>query len=365
MRLLLKITLIFILLLGGSTSIFSQKMTLSGDVVSGKTYLKYSNIGILNSSFGTVSKNDGSFFLEIPNSYRDSLIVFSSVGYISDTIKIKDIALDRAIIDLKEDIVQLNEVEIKGDKYKNKIIGKKKIPFYFVSHPIEEDKPEFEYGNIFKIYNDTRLNNYRFYIVAYSKFREVTFKLSIYNVKDNVPDKIVNHTNIIYKTTTVGWQNIDLDSYNICLNGLDEIAVVLQLVDFKKEEGGNFTFGVPVTISSKNKLLYRSHSQLNWEQKEGVFLSNINVDYIKGKKEKEIKPDEDDLLSELLTTEWNKVNKYDEEKKHTAYGNDSTSGNYIELENCKIYYEVYGEGEPLILLHGNSGSIIDFYRACS
>lgn len=32
-------------------------------------------------------------------------------------------------------------------------------------------------------------------------------------------------------------------------------------------------------------------------------------------------------------------------------------GKYVEVNNVKLYYEVYGEGEPLLLLHGNGQSI--------
>lgn len=42
------------------------------------------------------------------------------------------------------------------------------------------------------------------------------------------------------------------------------------------------------------------------------------------------------------------------------YGSNSTVGKYLDVNDIKIYYEVYGEGEPLLLLHGNSGSIESF-----
>ncbi len=40
------------------------------------------------------------------------------------------------------------------------------------------------------------------------------------------------------------------------------------------------------------------------------------------------------------------------------YGNNKTVGKYVEINGANIYYEEYGEGEPLFLIHGNSGSII-------
>jgi pimeloyl-ACP methyl ester carboxylesterase len=39
------------------------------------------------------------------------------------------------------------------------------------------------------------------------------------------------------------------------------------------------------------------------------------------------------------------------------YGSNDKVGKYIDVNGIKIYYEIYGEGEPLLLLHGNSGSI--------
>ena len=39
------------------------------------------------------------------------------------------------------------------------------------------------------------------------------------------------------------------------------------------------------------------------------------------------------------------------------YGNNPDAGKYFSNNGVKIYYEVYGEGTPLVLLHGNGGSI--------
>ena len=42
------------------------------------------------------------------------------------------------------------------------------------------------------------------------------------------------------------------------------------------------------------------------------------------------------------------------------YGNNLQAGHYAKVNGIQLYYEVYGSGEPLILLHGNGGSINSF-----
>lgn len=40
-----------------------------------------------------------------------------------------------------------------------------------------------------------------------------------------------------------------------------------------------------------------------------------------------------------------------------GYGNNEAAGAYAEVNGINMYYEVYGEGEPLVLIHGNGDSI--------
>ncbi|MGA3325378.1 MAG: alpha/beta hydrolase [Terriglobia bacterium] len=42
------------------------------------------------------------------------------------------------------------------------------------------------------------------------------------------------------------------------------------------------------------------------------------------------------------------------------YGSNAQVGKYADVNGIKVYYEIYGAGEPLLLLHGNSGSIENF-----
>jgi pimeloyl-ACP methyl ester carboxylesterase len=42
------------------------------------------------------------------------------------------------------------------------------------------------------------------------------------------------------------------------------------------------------------------------------------------------------------------------------YGSNEQAGKYADVNGIKVYYEIYGAGEPLLLLHGQGGSIQTF-----
>ncbi|GAB3946475.1 alpha/beta fold hydrolase [Spirosoma harenae] len=44
----------------------------------------------------------------------------------------------------------------------------------------------------------------------------------------------------------------------------------------------------------------------------------------------------------------------------SSYGNNTKMGKYATIRGFRLYYEVYGTGKPLLLIHGNGGSIENF-----
>jgi len=44
----------------------------------------------------------------------------------------------------------------------------------------------------------------------------------------------------------------------------------------------------------------------------------------------------------------------------TQYGRNAAVGKYADIRGFKMYYETYGKGEPVLIIHGNGGSINNF-----
>ncbi|WP_271767575.1 alpha/beta fold hydrolase [Aquimarina algiphila] len=69
------------------------------------------------------------------------------------------------------------------------------------------------------------------------------------------------------------------------------------------------------------------------------------------------------LLSVFILCTSNAQQKFD-----IPYGNNDRAGKYAKINGIKMYYEVYGKGEPLLLIHGNGADIksmshqIDYFK---
>ena len=319
--------------------------------------IPYCSIGMKNSEIGAITDENGNFSIEIPENNTQNEIVFEAAGYDEKILSVKDLQQNSTII-LHEKSINLNEVLVKTEQMKDKIIGQKTRPMLTFSKMFNENVPTIEQGNIFDIYPKTRLNAYNFYIIPSSKFEEITLKINIYSVKNGLPSESLLDENIIYKTTTTAWQKIDLSPYKFRFKNVEQIAVTVQLVDYKKLENQDFVFGVSAKKSTAKDLLFRYQSQGNWEASAGVFISNLEVLYSKEKLDlNKEKPEEIDTKTQELIAYY----QHKEKAKKSIYGKNK-SGKYIDIADAKIYFEEYGEGEPLIFLHGNNGSIEDFYQ---
>ncbi|WPU97246.1 alpha/beta hydrolase [Mucilaginibacter sp. cycad4] len=50
------------------------------------------------------------------------------------------------------------------------------------------------------------------------------------------------------------------------------------------------------------------------------------------------------------------------QQKGIVYGDNAAAGKYYDVRGIKLYTEVYGKGKPLLMIHGNGGSINAFEK---
>ncbi|MBK9730057.1 MAG: alpha/beta hydrolase [Chitinophagaceae bacterium] len=66
------------------------------------------------------------------------------------------------------------------------------------------------------------------------------------------------------------------------------------------------------------------------------------------------------LLTFAVKTNCYAQNKSVIDSAAIVYGNNSSAGHYASINGIQLYYESYGKGQPLIMLHGNGGAIDAF-----
>lgn len=323
--------------------------------------IAYCSIGVIGLKAGTVSDENGNFELILPDGLTRE-VVFSAIGYLSQTF-LSDKLRAHPQVRLSYDTMALDPVVISQKRLKDKVIGQKSRPMLTFSKMFDQAVPTIEQGNIFALSRETILNSYNFYIIPSSKFEQITLKLNVYSVKDQMPDASLLTQNIIYETKTTGWQKIDLTPYDLTYRDVNQLGITLQLVDYRPLPEQDFVFGISAKKSVGEDLLFRYQSQGFWEKSTGVFITNLDVSFANSKSEgKAVLPisgvlsQEDRQTKDLISFYENK-----ERAKKTDYGKDKR-GQFLDLKDAKIYYETYGEGEPVVLLHGNNGSISDYYQ---
>ena len=106
---MMKMIALLIYLLAGN----AYAQTISGSVVdesSGKP-IPYAHLWIQATTLGTYSSSTGLFQLEIPENAGDSL-VFSCIGYETQTVAVQDISSEELIVTLKSKPILLDKVEV-------------------------------------------------------------------------------------------------------------------------------------------------------------------------------------------------------------------------------------------------------------
>jgi pimeloyl-ACP methyl ester carboxylesterase len=67
------------------------------------------------------------------------------------------------------------------------------------------------------------------------------------------------------------------------------------------------------------------------------------------------------IVSDSIAQDIQKIaNDFQNEMSKTTYGKDDKAGKFYDVRGFKMYCEIYGTGEPLLIIHGNGGSINNF-----
>jgi predicted alpha/beta superfamily hydrolase len=254
-----------VLTLGLTKYSFSQTQII-GKLIDGRNQnpLAYVNIGIKEKNIGTVSKEDGSFTINIPSEYQSDSLTFSIVGYYEVNLPIKGWASDeRATIRLKEKSTQLKELVITGEKPVQKKYGIKRKGAIHFTDGIFKKEDSFEIGQVINLGNSlaqiTSLNLH----TNSSRPDSANFRISFYryDAEENMPKERIFEKSILQRhPINKGWLKFDLRDYNILIKG--NVLASLEFIPDTEKDVKQIFYEVKIGGSSKS--FFRKNSLGRW-----------------------------------------------------------------------------------------------------
>ena len=235
-----------------------------------KEPLPFVNIGVLKKELGTVSNEEGFFFLEVPDLFAKETLRFSMIGFDVRDFQVADleaILLSNNTLVLAEQTTFLEEVVLTAEKkWDTRVSGNsttsKLLITGFTSNQLGNEIALFVKVKKTPAYID----GIQFSVVE-NIYPEVRFRVNVYSSDYRFPDENILKENIfITLKQSEGLISVDLKEYDILVD--DDVFISLEWIDEDLgSEGLWFSAGV------FGKSIYaRSTSQAEWKKQRGLSL---------------------------------------------------------------------------------------------
>lgn len=274
--------LLWSLLLLGSSQIFATNTNnaISGIVIDGDNQapLAFVNIGILNSSQGTVSGPDGTFTLHFTPGEEltaaTAIIRFSHLGYESYEINLEDfVSNENFSISLEADPVILETVQVSATQLTVDQLGSEKTDTKLnVSFSISK-QPNQNLGSAvarkFRVKRNERshLDSLAFF-VRRNNFDTVLFRVNVHSIEERRPGAILHDREILVEVTDrrTGWVTVDLAPYQI--QSTEDFIVSVEWI-YHSEQGSLLQMPLAMPAVGVSHY-YRYGSQDQWKKYAGM-----------------------------------------------------------------------------------------------
>ena len=252
--------------------VLNAQYILQGRIIDALTKepLPFVNIGVLKKELGTVSNEDGFFFLEVPDVFAKETLRFSMIGFDERDFQVADleaILLSDNTLVLAEQTTFLEEVVLTAEKkWDTRVSGNattsKLLITGFTSNQLGNEIALFVKVKKTPAY----IEGIQFSVVE-NIYPEVRFRVNVYSSEYRFPDGNILKENIfVTLKQSEGIISVDLKEYDILVD--DDVFISLEWIDEDLgSEGLWFSAGV------FGKSIYaRSTSQAEWKKQRGLSL---------------------------------------------------------------------------------------------
>ncbi|MFK8006667.1 MAG: carboxypeptidase-like regulatory domain-containing protein [Saprospiraceae bacterium] len=214
------------------------QITIKGKILNKKNKepIPYVNIGIPKHAQGTVSDEDGNYFLKF-NDSNDTVII-SAIGFFSQNKSVNELLQNGEIL-LEQQIHQIKEINLIATEFdKEKLFGKKNKN-RGLSVGFGNAQLGCKIGSSIKIKKETYLKSANFKL-NHADGDSLLFRVNIYHFeKGKIGENILKENITIYAPQKRGILTVDLTPYELIIN-----HDVLLTLEWIKDDNGSGNHGI-------------------------------------------------------------------------------------------------------------------------
>jgi hypothetical protein len=240
---------------------FGQKIKGKISNASNGDPLIYASIGVIETTTGTITDEEGNFNLDIKGLPVNSRVRFSMIGFKSKTFTIEELSDKENLLQLENEIYKLPEV-IVNPSGKLKKIGTTNYTYKggLCGWGGAQTRKGYEIGTRLELGNrPVRIKTLNMLLFKQS-FDSSLFRLHIRNIIDSLPGNELLTTNILITLTKEsGWVEVDLSKYSLVFEG--DIALSLEWIKVIGVNKGNLVRMNGQKVYSANILFHQKRNQ--------------------------------------------------------------------------------------------------------
>ncbi len=250
---------------------FGQENQLQGVVVDTENVpIQYATIGVKGTSIGTITDSLGQFNLFVDSRNPNDSLIIRHIGFESKKFTLGEV-MDRARIEivLANDSKAIEEVVVTSYSGTLEEQGKNKTNTkYYTNFGISSRKNQnlgAIIGKKFKFSSKStfRIDQIKFFVTK-NDFSTVKFRLNVYEIKNGMPNDIINPQPIYVQLgdKQKGWVDVFIEDQDILVH--DDVIIGIEWVEHS-QDGSNLK--LPIIIPSMGSThYYRFGSESEWKK---------------------------------------------------------------------------------------------------
>ncbi|NVO86145.1 alpha/beta fold hydrolase [Hymenobacter terrestris] len=375
---------LLLLLLPYAPLSFAQTTRLHGRVLDAATGrpVPFASVGVAGRPFGTVADSAGRFAFLLPDSVAaGARVLASGVGYATTAVPATAPPAAGATVRLQPVAVALAAVMVRPGKVRTRTTGRTGSSSFMMARLYTEpgagqDERAKEQGSVLSLPPDCHLLTLRLH-VAFNRFQAVTLRLNLYDVKQGRPTEPLLTQDIRFTVTQPrGWVEVDLEPYRLYIQNRREVVATIQWLRSEARLDSATGFALSAVPGPGHAILTRDKSHSRWQSTPGYLSLQLVLDEYPQKGRRMVPaaapepaaqlPDSLRYLQRVIALEEQQAAIAQRPAPDSVpYGRNPAAGHYLPVRGGRLYYERYGRGTPLLLLHGNGQSIAAFRHQLS